>query len=43
MLTSLVSGKDVLCTDEFSCSAKETVCITGHREKSILPYNNDPL
>lgn len=42
MLTSLNSGRPVFPPEEFSCDAAETVCITGHRQKSIRPYKNDP-
>lgn len=43
MLTSLVSGTPVYLTDKIAPDKKKTVCITGHREKSIPPYGGNAL
>ena len=42
MLTSLNSGMPVLTADAFVSNTERTVCITGHRDKKISPYNRDP-
>lgn len=43
MLSSLISGEPVITTDMIVPDAKKTVCISGHREKSISPYMGDPV
>ncbi|MCR5707005.1 MAG: DUF1273 domain-containing protein [Ruminococcus sp.] len=43
MLNSLISGMPVGSASELHCDRSRTVCITGHREKNILPYKGDPL
>ena len=43
MLTSLISGREVLSPEDLSCDAAETICITGHREKSIEPYRDERI
>lgn len=43
MLISLNSGLPVSSASEFVPDRRATACITGHREKSILPYKGDPL
>ena len=42
MLRSLISGKPVCDSSQLIPDAEKTVCITGLREKSVLPYNGDP-
>ena len=42
MLRSLDSGRELQSPETAIICPELTVCITGHREKSILPYNNDP-
>lgn len=41
MLTSLDSGILLSAPDDVEFFPEKTVCITGHREKSIIPYMND--
>ena len=41
MLTSLDSGILLSSPDDVEFFPERTVCITGHREKSIIPYMND--
>ena len=41
MFNSLVSGMPVYPASEYISDKRKAVCITGHREKSILPSNND--
>lgn len=43
MFRSLISGMPVSPASELKCDRSRTVCITGHREKNILPYKGDPL
>lgn len=43
MLTSLISGVPVYTADQISPDKKKTVCITGHREKSIPSYQGNPV
>lgn len=43
MLTSLVSGLPVMAPEDASFPAEKTICITGHREKSIVPYQDIPI
>lgn len=43
MLSSLVSGVPVYTKDKITPDPKKTVCITGHREKSIIPYDDNPI
>lgn len=43
MLTSLISGEPVQTADRLAVDASRTVCISGHREKSITPYNGNPV
>ena len=43
MLTSLISGREVLPPEELRCDTAETLCITGHREKSIEPYRDERI
>ncbi|MDO4863202.1 MAG: SLOG family protein [Ruminococcus sp.] len=43
MLKSLISGMPVGSARELSADRSRTVCITGHREKNILPYRGDPV
>jgi uncharacterized phage-like protein YoqJ len=42
MLISLNSGMPVISAQECVSAPSRTVCITGHREKSILPYKDEP-
>lgn len=42
MLLSLDSGKAFLTADSAVLYPERTVCITGHRERSIVPYKDDP-
>ena len=42
MLTSLDSGVVLTSPDDVEFYPEKTVCITGHREKSIIPYKNNP-
>lgn len=37
LLRSLISGADVTTADSFHSDKRRTVCISGHREKSIVP------
>lgn len=39
---SLISGADVCSPSEFNADPRKTICISGHREKSITPYKKDP-
>lgn len=41
MLVSLVSGENIFPSETVSPNPLKTVCISGHREKSIIPYMND--
>lgn len=41
MFNSLVSGLPVRPASEFRSDRGRTVCISGHREKNILPYKGD--
>ena len=41
-LYSLDSGRELLLPDSFAADIPHTVCITGHREKSIPDYKGDP-
>lgn len=43
MLTSLVSGLPAIAPEDASFPAEKTLCITGHREKSIVPYHGVPV
>lgn len=43
MLKSLISGMPVGSAKELATDRSRTVCITGHREKNILPYKGDPV
>lgn len=43
MLSSLVSSMPVYDAGQLSTDLKRTVCISGHREKSIAPYHGDPV
>lgn len=43
MFRSLISGMPVVSASEYVPDRGRTVCITGHREKSILPYREDRL
>jgi len=43
MLTSLVSELPVISPAEAVFPAERTLCITGHREKSIIPYHDLPI
>ena len=42
MLTSLDSGAVLISPENAELRPERTICITGHREKSILPYKDDP-
>ena len=42
MLNSLVSGLPVFPASAFLPDQAKTVCITGHREKNVIPYGSDP-
>lgn len=42
MLFSLDSGVPVLPADELELCPEKTLCFTGHREASIIPYRKDP-
>ena len=42
MLTSLDSGKALCSPEAVTFRPEKTVCISGHREKSVVPYMNDP-
>lgn len=42
-MKSLVSGKSVYPSDYIVPDRKKTLCITGHREKSISSYNGNPI
>lgn len=43
MLKSLISGQPVFTADKVAPDRKKTVCITGHREKSVPSYGGNPL
>ena len=43
MLFSLDSGVPVLPAQDFSGDIDTTVCFTGHRETSVIPYRNEPI
>ena len=43
MLFSIDSGVPVLPSDEIVTDRENTVCFTGHRENSVLPYRGDPI
>lgn len=43
MLTSINSGLPVLMPDEFRPDTEKTICISGHREKSITPYQHNRI
>lgn len=43
MLLSLVSGAPVYSAGMLVPDAERTICITGHREKNISPYGDNPL
>ena len=43
MLTSLISGEPVQLAEGFAPDITKTVCISGHRAKSIAPYNGNPV
>lgn len=43
MLTSLISGREVIAPDDFQCDTSATLCITGHREKNIEPYRSEHI
>lgn len=43
MLFSIDSGVPVLPSDEIVTDRADTVCFTGHRENSVLPYRGDPI
>ena len=40
MLNSLISGRAFLPPEQFENDKSEALCFTGHREKSIPPFNN---
>lgn len=42
MLTSLDSGAVLISPENAELRPQRTICITGHREKAILPYKDDP-
>lgn len=42
MIHSLNTDRNFLFTSEFSSQPSKSLCFTGHREKSIPPYDNDP-
>ncbi len=42
MLISLNSGMPVIAAQELVSDPSRTVCITGHREKSVVPYRDEP-
>jgi len=42
MLFSLDSGVEVLPAETYEADAWRTVCFTGHRETSVIPYLKDP-
>lgn len=39
---SLISGAYVCSPSEFTPDIRKTICISGHREKSIVPFMNNP-
>ena len=43
MLFSLDSGVPVFPSEDIETDAERTVCFTGHRENSVLPYRGDPI
>lgn len=43
MFNSVVSGAPVYLSDKLDTDISTTVCITGHREKNIPDYKNEPL
>ncbi|MCM1007157.1 MAG: SLOG family protein [Ruminococcus flavefaciens] len=43
MLKSIDSGLPVLMPDEFGPNTDKTLCISGHREKSIIPYQHNKI
>jgi len=43
MLTSMISGLPVMRASDVTFPAEKTICITGHREKSIIPYRELPV
>lgn len=42
MLYSNVSGEIVFPSSYFAPAQQKTICISGHREKSIYPFRNNP-
>lgn len=42
MLISLDSGVEVMPAVPLETAAERTVCFTGHRETSVIPYMNEP-
>lgn len=43
MLSSAISGVPVYPSDKLSTDISSTICITGHREKNIPAYKDNPL
>lgn len=43
MLFSLDSGIEVMPAETIETDAGRTVCFTGHRESSVIPYMKDPV
>ncbi len=40
MIKSLTGGRELILPEQLHTDKATTVCFTGHREKSIPPYNN---
>lgn len=43
MLRSLISGRPVVTALDFENDIKVTVCITGHREKNVIPFRDNDI
>lgn len=43
VLTSLISGMPVMFALDYCSDRMHTVCITGHREKNVVPYSGNPV
>ena len=43
LFNSLVSGREVRNASEYLSDISRTVCITGHRERYIPPYEGMPV
>lgn len=43
MLKSIISGRPVVTALDFENDIEVTVCITGHREKSVIPFRDNDI